>query len=93
MTAFAAGVHKDIPPYFMAAGYRATPAGLNKEGMRRNGFTPEQIKNVERAYKILYRQDLPFETAKQQILQEAANADELKIFIPFFEQSTRGIIR
>ncbi len=93
MTAFAAGVHKDIPPYFMAAGYRAEPAGLNKEGMRRNSFTPEQIKNVERVYKLLYRQGLSFEEAKQQIVQDAQNADELKIFVPFFEQSTRGIIR
>ncbi|MBQ1837450.1 MAG: acyl-[Neisseriaceae bacterium] len=93
MTAFAAGVHKDIPPYFMAAGYRAEPAGLNKEGMRRNGFTPEQIKNVERVYKLLYRQGLSFEDAKQQILSDTQNADELKIFVPFFEQSTRGIIR
>lgn len=48
MTAFATGVHKDVPPYFMASGYRAEPAGLNSEGMRRNGFTAEQIANVKK---------------------------------------------
>ena len=93
MTAFAAGVHKDVPPYVMASGYRAEPAGLNSEGMRRNGFTPEQIANVKRAYKTLYRQGLNLEDAKAHILQEAQNHTELAVFQDFFAASSRGIIR
>ena len=58
MTAFAAGVHKDVPPYVMAAGYRAEPKGLNTEGMRRRGMSPEQIERVQHVYKVLYRQGL-----------------------------------
>ncbi len=53
MTAFAAGVHKDVPPYVMAAGYRAEPKGLNTEGMRRRGMSPEQIERVQNVYKVL----------------------------------------
>ena len=93
MTAFAAGVHKDVPPYFMAAGYRAEPAGSNSEGMRRNGFTPEQIANVKNAYKTLYRQGLPYEEARSQIAQAAETAPELAVLRDFLADSQRSIIR
>ena len=93
MTAFAAGVHKDVPPYFMAAGYRAEPAGINSEGMRRNGFTPEQITNVKNAYKTLYRQGLPYEEARSQIAQAAETAPELAVLRDFLADSQRSIIR
>ncbi|MGN6955643.1 acyl-ACP--UDP-N-acetylglucosamine O-acyltransferase, partial [Neisseria sp. P0015.S004] len=93
MTAFAAGVHKDVPPYFMAAGYRAEPAGLNSEGMRRNGFTAEQIASVKDAYKTIYHRGIPFEEAKADILKRAETQSELAVFKDFFAQSTRGIIR
>lgn len=93
MTAFAAGVHKDVPPYVMASGYRAQPAGLNTEGLRRHGFSAEQIANIKRLYKILYRQGLNYEEAKAKIIAEADTAPELNIFKEFFNQSTRGVIR
>ncbi|WP_037588329.1 acyl-ACP--UDP-N-acetylglucosamine O-acyltransferase [Stenoxybacter acetivorans] len=93
MTAFAAGVHKDVPPYVMAAGYRAEPAGLNSEGLRRRGFTAEQIANIKRIYKILYRQGLSYEEARAQILAEADSAPELNVFKTFFTASHRGVIR
>ena len=93
MTAFAAGVHKDVPPYFMAAGYRAEPAGINSEGMRRNGFTAEQIAAVKDVYKTIYHRGIPFEEAKADILRRAETQAELAVFKDFFAQSTRGIIR
>ncbi|OAM42648.1 MULTISPECIES: acyl-ACP--UDP-N-acetylglucosamine O-acyltransferase [Eikenella] len=93
MTAFAAGVHKDVPPYFMAAGYRAEPAGINSEGMRRNGFTPEQIANVKNAYKILYRQGLAYEEACSQIAKTAQISPELAVLRDFLADSQRSIIR
>ena len=93
MTAFDAGVHKDVPPYFMAAGYRAEPAGINSEGMRRNGFTPEQITNVKNAYKALYRQGLSYEEARCQIAQAAETAPELSVLRDFLADSQRSIIR
>lgn len=93
MTAFAAGVHKDVPPYVMASGYRAEAAGINSEGMRRRGFTPEQIARVKNIYKLIYRQGLTFEDAKQQVIKQSTSAPELNVFKPFFESSTRGIVR
>lgn len=93
MTAFAAGVHKDVPPYVMAAGYRAEPKGLNTEGMRRRGFSPEQIENVRNIYKVLYRQGLGYEEAKEKVLSLVGDTPELQVFKDFFAVSTRGIVR
>ncbi len=93
MTAFAAGVHKDVPPYVMAAGYRAEPAGLNTEGLRRRGFSAEQIANIKQVYKILYRQGLAYEEAKAEIMALADTAAELAVFKDFFNVSTRGVVR
>ncbi|XXQ67925.1 acyl-ACP--UDP-N-acetylglucosamine O-acyltransferase [Neisseriaceae bacterium B1] len=93
MTAFSAGVHKDVPPYFMASGYRAEPAGINSEGMRRNGFSSEQIANVKNAYKEIYLRDLPLDEAKAHIAQAAKTQSELVILSEFLESSSRGIMR
>ena len=93
LTAFAAGVHKDVPPYVMAAGYRAEPAGLNTEGLKRRGFSAEQIANIKNVYKILYRQGLPYEEARAQIVALADTAPELAVFKDFFAVSERGVIR
>lgn len=93
MTAFAAGVHRDVPPYFMAAGYRAEPAGLNSEGMRRNGFSSGQISLIKQSYKALYMQDLSLDEAKAKIANMAHNHQELRVLQNFIETSQRGIIR
>lgn len=86
-------VSQDIPPYVMAVGYRAEPKGINLEGLKRRGFTAEQIENVKHAYKILYRQGLSYAEARDQISKLAATQPELAPFINLFTQSTRGIIR
>lgn len=93
MTAGATGVVQDIPPYVMAFGYRAEPKGINMEGLKRRGFTATQIDNIKHAYKMLYRNGLSYTEAKSYITDLAIEQKELKVFVEFFEESTRGIIR
>lgn len=94
MTAFASAVAQDVPPYVMAHGNRAVPSGINAEGLKRRGFTPEQIRNIRNVYKSLYRQGLSYDEAKQGILAEAQKGQpELEPFVRFFNASERGIIR
>ena len=93
MTAGATGVAQDIPPYTMAFGYRAEPKGINSEGLKRRGFSVQQIENIKHAYKILYRNGLSFSEAKSYIAELAHEHKELKAYIDFFEQSTRSVIR
>lgn len=93
MTAFASAVTQDVPPFVMAAGNRAEPAGINSEGLKRRGFSPEAIRAVKNAYKALYRKGLTLDEAKAEIAALAATQPELAAFDRFFAQSARGIIR
>jgi len=93
MTSFTAAVGQDVPPFVMAHGNRAQPAGINSEGMRRRGFSPEAIRTVRNVYKTLYRHGLSFDEARAQILEQAVDCEELAPFIRFFALSERGIIR
>jgi UDP-N-acetylglucosamine acyltransferase len=93
MMAAMTGVSQDVPPYVMAFGYRAEPKGINAEGLKRRGFSMEQIENIKQAYKILYRNGFSYNDAKMYITDLAQENYELKVFLEFFENSTRGIIR
>ncbi|TCP12151.1 acyl-[acyl-carrier-protein]--UDP-N-acetylglucosamine O-acyltransferase [Crenobacter luteus] len=93
MTAFSSAVAQDVPPFVMAAGNRAKPAGINAEGLKRRGFSPEAIRAVKNAYKAIYRQGLSYEDARARIEDEATRVPELAPFTRFFALSERGIIR
>ncbi|MCC2625885.1 MAG: acyl-[acyl-carrier-protein]--UDP-N-acetylglucosamine O-acyltransferase [Burkholderiales bacterium] len=93
MVAGTTAVAQDVPPYVMASGYRAEPKGINTEGLKRRGFTIEQIENIRHAYKILYRNGLSYNEARSYIKELAYEQPELKLFVEFFDMSTRGIIR
>lgn len=93
MVAAITGVTQDVPPYVMAAGYRAEPKGVNIEGLRRRNFSATQIENIKTAYKLLYRTGLPLSEAKEQIFELAKENKELELFVKFFNMSTRGIVR
>ncbi|RUO38212.1 acyl-[acyl-carrier-protein]--UDP-N-acetylglucosamine O-acyltransferase [Aliidiomarina shirensis] len=84
-------VVQDIPPYVMAQGHNARPRTINSEGLRRRGFSAEQIQNIKRAYKLLYRSALTIEEAAAAITElEEPLLDD---FVQFVSHSERGIIR
>jgi UDP-N-acetylglucosamine acyltransferase len=93
MTAGATLLLQDLPPYVVAAGNAAKPFGINAEGLKRRGFTDEQVTEIRRAYKTLYRSGLTLEEAKGAIAAQAADVPALKIFVEFLGRSTRGIVR
>jgi len=86
-------VLKDIPAYIMANGNTAEPHGINTEGLKRRGFSPEAIQTLRRAYKIIYRQNNTLAQALDQLNSMVASAPELAPLIQSLESSTRGIIR
>lgn len=93
MIAGTTGVAQDVPPYIMASGYRAEPKGINIEGLKRRGFSISAIENIKLVYKILYRNGLSYNEAKTYISELANEHTELEIFVDFFNQSKRGVIR
>jgi UDP-N-acetylglucosamine acyltransferase len=93
MVAAGSIVLQDVPPFVTAAGYPAKPRAANTEGLRRRGFSPEDIAAVRRAYKSLYRQSLTLEQARAAIAEEAKTAPALNLLAAFLETPGRGIIR
>ena len=88
-----AAVTRDVPPYVMAVGQPAEPHSVNSEGLKRRGFTPEQILNIRRAYRILYRSGLKLKDAMQQLESAAETQAEIKPFVEFIKRSSRSIVR
>ncbi|MFT3905495.1 MAG: acyl-ACP--UDP-N-acetylglucosamine O-acyltransferase [Steroidobacteraceae bacterium] len=88
-----AAVTRDVPPFVMAVGSPAVPHSINSEGLKRRGFTPGQIQNLKRAYRILYRSDLLLEEAIRQLQVFAQGAPEIQPLLDFIGTSTRSLIR
>ncbi len=93
MSAVGAALFKDLPPYVTCSGNPAAPHGINTEGLKRRGFTTEQIENLRRAYKILYRNSLTLEEAKRELEALRAAQPEVAPLLDFLNASTRGIVR
>jgi UDP-N-acetylglucosamine acyltransferase len=86
-------VTQDVPPFITAAGNPCAPHGINAEGLKRRGFSPEAIAALRRAYKTLYKSGVGFAEAKTELAVQAADAPEVKALLDFLGSSTRGILR
>jgi UDP-N-acetylglucosamine acyltransferase len=93
LTAFGSGISKDVPPYVTVGGTPARAHGLNMEGLRRRGFSPDSRMALKRAYKTLYREGRTLEDALTQLRPQAAGNTEVAVLTEFLEQQTRGIVR
>lgn len=93
ITAVGSVVFKDIPTYVTAAGYDAKPHGINSEGLKRRGFTSDEITYIKRAYKTLYRKGFSLEEAKKELLTMHEACNKIQLLSDFLNQSTRGIVR
>ncbi len=94
ITGFSSGIHKDVPPFITAAGYRAQPAGINSEGLKRRGYSTASIQATKTAYRILYRQNLSLQEALIKIESMTAEFPHLAVLVKFLSQPTeRGIVR
>ena len=93
ISAIAAVVVKDVPPYLMISGNTAKPNGLNKVGLRRNGFSHDSVESIRKAYHIVYRQGLLLKDALKELEALSDANGEVSNFTRFIKESERGIIR
>ena len=92
-TSFASHVNQSIPPYVTVSGEKAKARGINSEGLKRRGYSGDQIQQVRRAYRVLYRSELPLEEARKQLDEMAAEHDEIKAWIEFLDTTEKSFIR
>jgi UDP-N-acetylglucosamine acyltransferase len=84
---------QDLPPYVTAAGNMAKPYGINSEGLKRRGFSPDAIQGLRRAYRTLYRSGLGLEEARRELESQVAACPPVRAILEFLSRSRRGIIR
>ncbi len=91
--AMGSAITKDIPPYVMVGGRPTMPHGINSVGMERSGCSPESVRLIRKAYKILYKNNLRMEDAIEEMEDLAAECDEISNMVSFLRNVTRGILR
>ena len=92
-TSFASHVNQSIPPYVTVSGEKARAKGVNTEGLKRRGYSSEQIQQVRRAYKLLYRSGVPLEDAKAQLVEMAEEHEEIQPWVDFLATTVKSFIR
>jgi UDP-N-acetylglucosamine acyltransferase len=82
----------DVPPVFLYTDFNVRPNGLNVVGLKRAGFSAEEVLALKTAYKILYRSGLKLKDALERISSELAT-EHTRHLVKFIESSQRGICR
>jgi len=88
-----AGVNKDVPAYTLVSGQPAIARGINSEGLKRRGFTADQLRNIKNAYRITFRSGKKKDEATEEIAELAKTQPELEPFLDSLLKSERGILR
>lgn len=93
MTGGASAINQDICPFVLAEGNKAKVRGLNLVGLRRRGFTAEQVSNLKKTYRIIFRSGLPLKEAIAEVKETYGEDENVMYLIDFIENSDRGITR
>jgi len=86
-------VSQDVPPYCIATGDRAHLNGLNLIGLKRRGFTAEEITALKKAYRTLFAEGLPFKEAILRLREEYSAFAVIAHLAEFLADSQRGVCR
>lgn len=86
-------IKRDVPPYLMIAGEPARFSGLNKVGLKRRGYTDDEIQMLSDAYRIVYRNGLKIEDAVVRLEAEFEGKEKVALITEFLKRSKRGIVR
>ncbi len=83
---------QDVPPFILTADTPAHYHGLNVIGLRRRGFTNEDINLLKKAYEFIYSKSFNVSQAKEKIKKELPENQYITHLLNFLEKSKRGIV-
>jgi UDP-N-acetylglucosamine acyltransferase len=97
ITGFQSHVSQDVPPFMTVSGNPLSVHGINAEGLKRRGFSRERITAIRQLHRLLYRDGLTLDKAREAIASlvgavEGGDAD-IQALLDFLAASTRGIVR
>ena len=73
-------INKDVPPFAIVGRIPTVFAGVNLIGLRRRGYTAEQIENIQNIYRILYNSSLNNTDALNKIMAEIPDSEEKSVY-------------
>jgi UDP-N-acetylglucosamine acyltransferase len=85
-------ITQDVPHYVLVEGAQAQIIGLNSIGLRRNGFTPEDMQQLKQAYRVIYRQGLRWTEVLEQLARDFT-AGPAALFYEFLKNGKRGFVQ
>ena len=93
-----ASLSQDVPPFILAAGTPIAARGLNLEGLKRRGFSADDIAALRRAYKLIYKSGLTLDEARSALVQQEAELEgqaavHVASMRAFLDSASRGIVR
>jgi UDP-N-acetylglucosamine acyltransferase len=92
-TGFSTAIDRDVLPFFTVAGNRARAVGINKEGLKRRGFSPESIRALQEAFKLLIKSTCSHKVALEKVAEIASKDENVRMMLDFLDASERGWIR
>ncbi|MCB1755133.1 MAG: acyl-ACP--UDP-N-acetylglucosamine O-acyltransferase [Gammaproteobacteria bacterium] len=92
-TGMGTAVNRDVPPFVMATGNHANAVGINKNGLKRRGFSEATIAALHKAFLLLIKQRGSRELALEQTRELAEQFPDVKLFVEFVQNSKRGVVR
>ena len=97
MLGFSSAITQDVLPFLTIDGNPSKVRGINQEGLRRRGYSTEQISSIKQAYRLIFRKDLPLAEALSQIEQLMTTApyaaESLQAMVSAAKANTRGLAR
>lgn len=88
-----AKVVQDVTPFTLVEGAPAEPFMINKIGLERNGFSPERVRDLQKAYKIFFRSNLRAEEAVAKLREDFPGNADVAHFVEFVLASKKGVAR
>jgi UDP-N-acetylglucosamine acyltransferase len=84
-------VSKDVPPFLKAVGNPIKLYGLNSVGLQRSGFADDVVRDLKRAYRIVFRSDFNVSQGLERARAEVPQVPDVEHFLRFIEESQRGV--
>jgi len=90
---FSTAIDRDVLPFFTVAGNRARAVGINKEGLKRRGYSSSSIRALQAAFKLLIKSTCSHKVALEQVEELAQQDEDVRKVLDFLDASERGWIR
>ena len=86
-------IGKDIPPFILAGHRPLSYAGINIVGLRRRGFSNEQIEEIKEIYRVIFQSGLNTSDSLAKVEAEFKDSEQRRAIVDFIRSSKRGIIK